>query len=31
MLKDVKPLDWPKDEEFNSSVSDLYCFFLGIK
>ena len=30
VLKDVKPLDWPKDEEFNSSVSDL-LFFSGDK
>ena len=29
VLEDVKPLDWPKDEEFNSSVSDLFCFFWG--
>ena len=29
VLKDVKPLSWPKDEEFDSTVSDLCCSVRG--
>ena len=29
VLKDVKPLNWPKDEEFDSTVSDLCCSVRG--
>lgn len=29
VLKDVKPLNWLKDEEFDSSVSDLCCSVRG--
>ena len=29
VLKDVEPLNWPKDVEFDSSVSDLCCSVKG--